>query len=192
MYRKKRFDTLKYGIFAVIIALASILGACMITPLAFADTNNTGYTNVLDDLQKDEDFDISKYPENTEDNSLQVIQIAESTDNHLFVYVYQPSGPTKDLRASSINIATDKTNATKYYNYKLKFINSNGVLYKYLVEDLTVTISNTRYYEIVSIYREYIEELDKKRILVEDIQDIIEEKLIELDKFELAKKIYCL
>ena len=34
----------------------------------------------------------------------------------------------------------------------------------------------------------YIEELDKKRILVEDIQDIIEEKLMELDKYLLAKK----
>ena len=35
---------------------------------------------------------------------------------------------------------------------------------------------------------EYIEELGKKRMLVEDIQDIIEEKLMELDKYELAKK----
>ena len=34
----------------------------------------------------------------------------------------------------------------------------------------------------------YIEELNKKRILVEDIQDIIEEKLMEFDKYELAKK----
>ena len=34
----------------------------------------------------------------------------------------------------------------------------------------------------------YIEELGKKRILVEDIQDIIEEKLMEFQKFELAKK----
>ena len=34
----------------------------------------------------------------------------------------------------------------------------------------------------------YIEELDKKRMLVEDIQDIIEEKLMELEKYELAKK----
>ena len=38
--------------------------------------------------------------------------------------------------------------------------------------------------EIIS----YITDLDKKRILVEDIQDIIEEKLMEFDKFELAKK----
>lgn len=34
----------------------------------------------------------------------------------------------------------------------------------------------------------YIESLDKKRILVEDIQDIIEQKLMELGKYELAKK----
>ena len=34
----------------------------------------------------------------------------------------------------------------------------------------------------------YIEELGKKRILVEDIQDIIEEKLMEIGKYELAKR----
>ena len=34
----------------------------------------------------------------------------------------------------------------------------------------------------------YIEDLNKKRILVEDIQDIIEEKLMEYDKYLLAKK----
>ena len=35
---------------------------------------------------------------------------------------------------------------------------------------------------------DYIEGLNKKRILVEDIQDIIEEKLMEFDKYQLAKK----
>ena len=34
----------------------------------------------------------------------------------------------------------------------------------------------------------HIEELDKKRILVEDIQDIIEQQLMDIKKFELAKK----
>ncbi|NLC97062.1 MAG: anaerobic ribonucleoside-triphosphate reductase [Erysipelotrichaceae bacterium] len=34
----------------------------------------------------------------------------------------------------------------------------------------------------------YIESLGKKRILVEDIQDIIEERLMDLKKFELARK----
>ena len=35
---------------------------------------------------------------------------------------------------------------------------------------------------------EYIEELDKKRMLVEDIQDTIEERLMEIGKYELAKR----
>ena len=35
----------------------------------------------------------------------------------------------------------------------------------------------------------YIEALGKKRMLVEDIQDVIEQKLMELDKYELAKNI---
>ncbi len=41
--------------------------------------------------------------------------------------------------------------------------------------------------EIKNIIK-YIEELGKKRMLVEDIQDIIEEKLMEINKYELAKK----
>lgn len=42
--------------------------------------------------------------------------------------------------------------------------------------------------EDIKLIIDYIEDLDKKRMLVEDIQDIIEEKLMELDKYELAKK----
>ena len=34
----------------------------------------------------------------------------------------------------------------------------------------------------------YIQELNKRRILVEDIQDIIEEKLMELGRYNLARK----
>ena len=35
---------------------------------------------------------------------------------------------------------------------------------------------------------QYIEDMNKKRILVEDIQDIIEEKLMEYNRYQLAKK----
>ncbi len=45
-------------------------------------------------------------------------------------------------------------------------------------------VSEKQIKEIIS----YIESLGKKRILVEDIQDIIEEKLMSLDKYQLAKK----
>ena len=42
--------------------------------------------------------------------------------------------------------------------------------------------------EEIKAITEYIESLAKKRMLVEDIQDIIEQKLMELRKYELAKK----
>ena len=42
--------------------------------------------------------------------------------------------------------------------------------------------------EDIKLITNFIEEMNKKRILVEDMQDIIEEKLMELGKYELAKK----
>lgn len=42
--------------------------------------------------------------------------------------------------------------------------------------------------EDIKFITNYIEKIDKKRILVEDMQDIIEQKLMEIGKFELAKK----
>lgn len=51
-----------------------------------------------------------------------------------------------------------------------------------------VVISNRASAEDIKEIIIYIEALNKKRILVEDIQDIIEEKLMELKKYELAKK----
>ena len=52
----------------------------------------SGYSGVLDDLQKDDSFDESHYPAIADDYSLKLIQIAESVDGELFLYVYQPSG----------------------------------------------------------------------------------------------------
>ncbi|UKI52459.1 MAG: hypothetical protein L6V79_02950 [Clostridium sp.] len=53
------------------------------------------YSEVLDDLKKDTSFKPENYPTKADDYSLQIIQLAESTDKELFVYVYQPSGKPK-------------------------------------------------------------------------------------------------
>ena len=42
--------------------------------------------------------------------------------------------------------------------------------------------------EEIRAITDYIESLDRKRLLVEDIQDIIEEQLMDYNRFELAKK----
>lgn len=43
--------------------------------------------------------------------------------------------------------------------------------------------------EDIKFITSYIEETDRKRMLVEDVQGIIEEKLMELGKYQLAKKV---
>lgn len=118
------------------------------------------YSNVLDDLKKDSSFNESNYPIQADDYSLQIIQLAESVNQDLFVYVYQPSGKTKDLKASSINISTTINDDISYHNYKLEYLSSSGVFYKYKVIGLTVKDDAARYYAITSIYRPFDESID--------------------------------
>ena len=72
--------------------------------VAFAEDKTA--TDVLEDLSRDKSFNPDNYPTKTDDYSLQIIQLAESVDKELFVYIYQPSGKAKDFKASSINIST--------------------------------------------------------------------------------------
>ena len=125
--------------------------------LCYADT--VSGSDVLADLVKDGIFDAVAYPYRENDHSLSVIHIAESTERELLVYVYQPGGKKDDLRASSINISTS-LNSLDYKNYKLKYLNSNGVFYKYAVMNFVVSDSATRYYAITSIYREWQKNFD--------------------------------
>lgn len=126
-----------------------------------ATSSNTLYTNVIDDLKKDSGFKPSNYPENAEDYGLKVIQLAESADKELFIYVYQPSGQTKNFTACSVNISTTINDNISFINYKLQKLNSNGVFFKYKVSDFTVKTEPTRYYAISSIYRPFDESIDK-------------------------------
>ena len=126
-----------------------------------ATSSNTLYTNVIDDLKNDSGFKPSNYPENAEDYGLQVIQLAESADKELFIYVYQPSGQTKNFTACSVNISTTINDNISFINYKLQKLNSNGVFFKYKVSDFTVKTEPTRYYAISSIYRPFDESIDK-------------------------------
>ena len=132
------------------------------TPVIAHAQEGKTYSNVLDDLKKDSSFNPSNYPAKADDYSLQIIQLAESVDKELFVYVYQPSGKNKNLKASSINISTTINDAISFTNYKLVLLNSNGVFYKYKVENLAVKTDAVRYYAISSIYRPFDESIDKQ------------------------------
>lgn len=79
----------------------------------------------------------------------------------------------------------------------MKIIKRDGSIVEYNPEKIRIAISKAnnevsetekattqQIEEIIA----YIEDLKKSRILVEDIQDIIEKKLMELNRYELAKK----
>ena len=78
----------------------------------------------------------------------------------------------------------------------MKIVKRDGKIVEYDSEKIRVAIGKANAEladcqrvtddQIEDIIR-YIEGLKKKRMLVEDVQDIIEEKLMELGKFELAK-----
>ena len=120
------------------------------------------YSNVLDDLKVDKSFNVANYPSKLDDFSISLIQIAEGKNNDVYAYVYQPSGKTKDYKASSINVSTTINDAISYFNYKLEFCNSYGVFYKYRIIDLPISEDTVRYYNITSIYRPFDKQVDKQ------------------------------
>ena len=140
-----------------------IVGAAIVpVKTANAESAEKEYTDVLTDLSKDKSFDTSYYPLNAADYSLKVIQIAEGTNKELFVYVYQPSADTKSLVAKSINISVTSEIEITPRNYTLKLINSSGTLYKYVVNDFTVSDDPARYYAIPSIFRNFDSSIDQQ------------------------------
>ena len=143
----------------MLLAIFSLIGSG--AQLARAAVSSSS-SDVLADLQKDESFKASDYLPSVSEYKFKVIQIAESTERELLIYVYQPSIPHKDMRATSINIAREPDNSfnLSYDNYKLTFLNSSGVFFKYKVEGFELPKSAIRYYNISNILREFNYVLD--------------------------------
>ncbi len=144
-----------------LILLISIIAIMSVLPtsqgVAFADTKSG--SNVLDDLRLDESFNKENYPINNSNYGLYVFQIAESTDGELLIYVYQPC-VNKDFRAISLNLSTTINDDISYVNYTLTYLNSEETLYKYKVNDFSVSSDKVRYYSITQIMRAYDSAID--------------------------------
>ena len=149
-----------YGLAALVAALLVIVALC--GGGHYTQAAVSSYSDVLDDLSKDRNFNVDDYPTNDNDTKLDVFQIAESTDGELLIYVYQPCALKYDLRASSINIARNKNNTEDLSvpNYKLTFLDSTGVFYKYKVEGFALSSDTVRYYNIPNILRPHSYLLD--------------------------------
>ena len=155
---------LRYRIITFVLAVLTLFSVFSITTsVAKANDETVSYTNVLDDLKKDENFKINQYPSIEKENTLQVIQIAESVNNELFIYVYAPSSRYKRLIANEIRMGLPQYGIdTSYQYYKLILLNTNGVFQKYKVAGLTIETSKTRYYDIVQLARPIDYTIDKE------------------------------
>ena len=146
----------------LIVTLCVFLtGAQSFSAVAAESENEKTASGVLEDLSKDASFNATNYPSNAKDYSLSVMQLAESTDKELFIYVYQPSGDK--VRASSINISTTINDEISFFNYPLELLNFEGTLFKYKVTNFEVKKDPVRYYAISSIYRPFDECIGDKK-----------------------------
>lgn len=156
MKRKLRLKNLILTFALIFTLILSFLTLPITT--AYAGTP-AGYSNALEDLKKNSAFNEDNYPANATDYKIEVLTIAESEDSELFIYTYQPA---KYSKATSINISTDIESKTTYDNYKLEYLNNNGVFYKYKVLDFTLPTTDTRIYEISNILRAWDSKIDKE------------------------------
>ncbi len=139
------------------------------------EIENVQYTSVLEDLQKDESFNEANYPAKAEDYSLNLIQIAESVNKELFIYVYQPSDQAKELTATKVSLSTTINENFSPKLYDLTLIDTNGVFDKYKVEGLTVKEDAVRYYDIVRLQRAFDETIDKESGTDNEIVEVSDE-----------------
>ena len=121
----------------------------------------SGYSSILKDLEKDPLFKIADYPSIADDYSLDVVQIAESVDGELFVYVYNPSDATVEVEAAKINMSLQhyEDRSPSYQLYDLTLVSTSGTLDKYVVNDFTVSDDDYRYYNIAGIYTPFNENI---------------------------------
>ncbi|MDE7263241.1 MAG: hypothetical protein K2N64_01090 [Anaeroplasmataceae bacterium] len=150
---------LKYvvtSIFVLIFSFMALFGSGFIVNASVDE-----YTDVVADLKQDKTFNEYDFPHRNEDYSIQVIQIAETKLNNLCVYAYSPAYPDYDLKATEISLSIgENIKDLSPQIYKLKLLSQSGVFSKYMVEGLEVPSTPFRYYNLVSIYRPFNDNID--------------------------------
>lgn len=158
---KKIHKKMIYTMAAMLVAvfILSLFSGSGVRIARAAAKATSEYTSVMDDLTKDTEFNAADYPEVKDRNTLDVIQIAESTDGELFVYVYQPSADEK-FNATTLRLSLATGDNARWDDYKLTILSSEGALSKYLVNGVSVSDEAIRYYDIVAIHRKWIDGTD--------------------------------
>lgn len=146
-------------IFLNIMFIFSILFSNLLNLSPILISANDNYTSVIEDLSNDKNFRESDYPIIDKKYTLEIIEIAESNNKELFIYVYNPS---MMLNPESINLSSSDINnpSPNYKNYDIIGVSWVGTLEKYVVKDFEVSDLTTRTYRISTIFRSFYRSID--------------------------------
>lgn len=143
-------------IVAVMLAAAFMIFGRGAIP-ASADT--VRYSTPYEDLSADETFDMSAYPRTDREKKIEVIQLAEGQNGKVYLYTYEPAYQVFPYRAvQAVMSLSDSAVNSKLYD--LTLVSVSDTLAKYEINNLTVSSASERYYNITSLYREFVPGLD--------------------------------
>ena len=123
--------------------------ACMLVPVRLhviaEDIPENEYSDVLEDLGADSAFNKTDYDNRISHPNTELIQIAESTDNQLFLYVHFVG----DIKPISKIVFNTETTFEKidYKSYSVECVSERDNFCKYLVKDFK-TLANSHIYSI--------------------------------------------
>lgn len=159
----KQQATFKNVIAAILIAFFVIFSLMFSGGVPFAYASASAYSDIIVDLRKDPTFNPEECPTIENNYRFEVKQIAESAQGELLIYVYQPAAD-KAVKATSINIARQKDYSAdlEFKNYRLEYLNSTGVFFKYRVQGFELATDTVRYYNISNILRPLVPGVDKE------------------------------
>jgi len=159
--------------------LSSIIFSFNSNYFVYASADVKKYSSVMDDLSKDKAFSIANYPSytldyinkinndeltNNDQEFLEVVQIAESSSNELYIYVYRPTVMELKLNATSISMSTEYSKDGQNLDltvYDLELVSESSVFAKYVVKNFTVSQEPERFYNIVTLYRIFNSTIDE-------------------------------
>ena len=142
------------------------------------DAAVTYYSDVLDDLRTDPNFNVADFEKftlnelkdlNNDDNEendlsiVKVIHVAESVNDELYIYTYEPTLGNFNVEITSLLIAFNYTHNGIVKDPVIKdleLVSTYSVFRKYRVLDYQISSEGYRFYNIVSLYREPNSELD--------------------------------
>lgn len=147
MKKTKIKTNVKAWLLALLVVLLFVVDGFFRLPIAYAE--ETKYSDVLDDLRTDTAFNAAEYDNILLHSKTELIQIAESSDRKLFIYLHIV-GDKMPFEKIVFNTATVFAEYD-FRSYNLELVGLSGGFCKYLVNDYTTSQDSYHTYSITRL-----------------------------------------